>query len=134
MIQVTMKKAKINKISPHATHSSQDNNDEVIMVLTNLPDRASAERIAQTLIAEHLAACVNILAECSSVYRWQGKIETVNEVPVFIKTTRVAYPRVAATILAQHPYELPEVIAVPIGLGLPAYLEWVQQAIKPTSA
>lgn len=128
-----MKKAKINKISPHATHSSQDNNDEVIMVLTNLPDRASAERIAQTLIAEHLAACVNILAECSSVYRWQGKIETVNEVPVFIKTTRVAYPRIAATILAQHPYELPEVIAVPICLGLPAYLEWVQQALKPTS-
>ncbi|MEQ1814419.1 MAG: divalent-cation tolerance protein CutA [Candidatus Nitrotoga sp.] len=104
------------------------------MVLTNLPDRASAEGIAQMLITEHLAACVNILAECSSVYRWQGKIETANEVPVLIKTTRAAYPRVAEMILAHHPYELPEVIAVPIDLGLPVYLEWVQQALKPTSA
>lgn len=129
-----MKKAKLNKISPHATESNQENNDEVIMVLTNLPDRASAERIAQTLIAEHLAACVNIMAECSSVYRWQGKIETANEVPVFIKTTRGAYPRVAETVLAHHPYELPEVIAVTIDSGLPAYLDWVQQALKPTSA
>ncbi len=128
-----MKKTKLNKISPHATQSNQENSDEVIMVLTNLPDRASAERIAQTLIAEHLAACVNIMAECGSVYRWQGKIEAANEVPVFIKTTRGVYPRVAETILAHHPYELPEVIAVTIDLGLPAYLKWVQQALKPTS-
>lgn len=129
-----MKKVRLNEISPHVTHSSQENNDAVIMVLTNVPDRASAERIAQKLITENLAACVNILAACSSIYRWQGKIETVNEVPMFIKTTHAVYPRVVEAILAHHPYELPEVIAVTIGLGLPAYLEWVQQAIKPTSA
>lgn len=134
MIQVTMKKAKLNKISPHAIQSNQENNGEVILVLTNLPDRASAGRIAQMLITEHLAACVNILAECSSVYRWQGKIETANEVPMLIKTTRVMYPHVAETILAHHPYELPEIIAVTIDLGSPAYLKWVQQALKPTSA
>ena len=60
-----------------------------------------------------------------TVYRWQGKVETVIEVPVFIKTTRERYPALEAAIRAHHPYELPEIIAVPLVVGLPAYLEWV---------
>lgn len=99
--------------------------DEVLIVLTNLPDRDSAQRIAHSLIESHAAACVNILAECSSVYRWQGKIESASEVPLLIKTTRSAYARLEELIRSQHPYELPEIIAVSVGSGLPAYLQWV---------
>jgi periplasmic divalent cation tolerance protein len=102
-------------------------NAEVLLVLTNLPDRSSAQRVADALIDSRAAACVNILAECSSVYRWQGKVETASEIPLLIKTTRAAYPRLEATIRAHHPYELPEIVAVPVSNGLPAYLQWVVQ-------
>lgn len=101
--------------------------EEILVVLTNLPDRASAQRLAQNLIENHAAACVNILSECSSVYRWQGKVESASEVPLLIKTTRSAYSRVEELIRAQHPYELPEIIAVSVAAGLPAYLQWVVQ-------
>ena len=101
--------------------------DEIILVFTNLPDRNSAQRVAQALIENRAAACVNILAECASVYRWQGKVETANEVPLLIKTTRIAYPRLEETIRAHHPYELPEIIAVPVVAGLSGYLQWVAQ-------
>ncbi|CAG0124933.1 Divalent-cation tolerance protein CutA [Rhodocyclaceae bacterium] len=101
--------------------------EEVLLVLTNLPDRDSAQRIALVLIEDRAAACVNILAECSSIYRWKGRTETASEVPLLIKTTRAAYPRLEATIRANHPYELPEIIAVSVNAGLPGYLQWVAQ-------
>ena len=66
--------------------------DEILLVLTNLPNRESAQRVANALIESRVAACINMLAECTSVYRWQGKIETASEVPLLIKTTRAAYP------------------------------------------
>jgi periplasmic divalent cation tolerance protein len=100
---------------------------EVLIVLTNLPNQESAQRLAACLIESHAAACVNILAECESVYAWQGKIERSREVPLLIKTTRLAYPRVEALIQQQHPYELPEILAVPASAGLPAYLQWVEE-------
>ena len=96
-----------------------------LLVLTNLPDRATAEKLADTLIAQQVAACVNILAPCRSVYRWQGAVQHDEEHPVLIKTTQERYPALEAAIRAAHPYELPEIIAVPIERGLPAYLEWV---------
>jgi periplasmic divalent cation tolerance protein len=102
-------------------------NENVLLVLTNLPDRDSAQRMADALIESRTAACVNILAECSSVYRWQGKIETASEIPLLIKTTRAAYPRLEATLRAHHPYELPEIIAVSVETGFPGYLQWVAQ-------
>lgn len=104
--------------------------DEIILALTNLPDRDSAQRMAAALIENRAAACVNILAACSSVYRWQGKIETASEIPLLIKTTRSAYQRLEATIRAHHPYELPEIIAVPVDVGFPGYLLWVAQETK----
>jgi len=106
--------------------------EEIILVLTNLPDRDSAQRMAQSLIENRTAACVNILAECSSVYRWQGKIETASEVPLLIKSTRAAYPRLEASIRAHHPYELPEIIAVPVNAGFPGYLLWVAREAQAT--
>jgi periplasmic divalent cation tolerance protein len=100
---------------------------ETLLVITNLPDRVTAERIATTLVTEGVAACVNVQAECTSVYRWQGKIENANEIPLLIKTTRSAYPRLEAVLRKMHPYELPEIIALPVTAGLPEYLNWVDQ-------
>lgn len=96
-----------------------------LLVITNLPERAAAERLADALIARRLAACINILAPCRSVYRWQGAVRHEEEHPVLIKTTRAAYAELEAQIRAHHPYELPEIIAVPIERGLPAYLDWL---------
>ena len=96
-----------------------------LLVLTNLPDRAAAERLADTLIGAQLAACVNILAPCRSVYRWKGAVQHDEEHPMLIKTTRERYAVLEQAIREGHPYELPEIIAVPIERGLPAYLAWV---------
>lgn len=104
---------------------------EVLLVITNLPDTESAARLAQRLIAERAAACVNQLAPCTSTYRWQGNIETATEIPLLIKTTQAAYPRLEQLIRATHPYELPEIIAVPVSAGLPEYLAWVNQETTP---
>ena len=96
-----------------------------LLVFTNLPDRASAERLAEALIEQRLAACVNILAPCRSVYRWKEAVQHDEEHPVLIKTDAGRYAALEQAIRAGHPYELPEIIAVPIERGLPAYLEWV---------
>ncbi|MEK7792604.1 MAG: divalent-cation tolerance protein CutA [Pseudomonadota bacterium] len=98
---------------------------EPILVITNFPDKDGALALAQQLIDLRLAACVNVLGGCTSIYRWQGDIETADEIPVFIKTQRQNYHRVEQAILQLHPYELPEIIVVPIEGGLPAYLQWV---------
>jgi periplasmic divalent cation tolerance protein len=104
---------------------------EVLMVITNLPDRATAERVAEALVTKNVAACVNILAECTSVYHWEGQLNHTKEVPLLIKTTRAAYPRLEDALRELHPYELPELIAVPVTTGLPAYLDWVRQETQP---
>jgi len=104
---------------------------DVYLVVTNLPDRESAGKLAHALIEKRLAACVNVLSPCRSVYRWQGKTEDAEEFTVLIKTTRKRYPELEAAIRAKHPYELPEIIAVPLVGGLRAYLEWVDTETKP---
>ena len=104
---------------------------ETLLVLTNLPDRASAEKLAESLIGSRLAACVNILAPCRSVYRWKGAVQHDEEHPVLVKTTTERYAALEAAIRTGHPYELPEIIAVPIERGLPAYLDWVKAETKP---
>lgn len=96
-----------------------------LLVLTNLPDAGQAQALAAALVEAHLAACVNILAPCTSVYRWNGAIETATEVALLIKTTAARYAALEAAIRARHPYELPEIVAVPVTQGLPGYLDWV---------
>jgi periplasmic divalent cation tolerance protein len=96
-----------------------------LLVLTNLPDQTSAENLAHYLITRKLAACVNILAPCTSIYHWQGKTESATEIPLLIKTTEACYAALEEAIRQQHPYELPEIIHVPITGGLPAYLTWL---------
>ena len=97
----------------------------ILLVLTNLPDRAAAQRLAELLIEKRVAACVNILAPCRSVYRWKGAVQHDEEHPMLIKTTAEGYAALEAAIRAGHPYELPEIIAVPVERGLPAYLDWI---------
>ncbi len=99
--------------------------NEVLLVLTNLPDRETAMKLAGALVDERVAACVNVLGGCTSVYRWEGKVEHAGETPVLIKTVASRYAALETAIRRLHPYELPEIVAVPITRGLPAYLQWV---------
>ena len=105
--------------------------NNTLLVITNLPDVASAEKLARQLVDARAAACVNQLAPCISTYRWLGNIETVTEVPLLIKTTQAAYPHLEKLIAAAHPYELPEIIAVCVTAGLPAYLDWIAAETTP---
>jgi len=102
-----------------------------LLVLTNLPDRAAAEGLAAQLVQQRVAACVNILAPCRSVYRWQGEVQHEEEHPMLIKTTLEQYPALEQAIRAGHPYELPEIVAVPIERGLPEYLRWIAEETAP---
>jgi periplasmic divalent cation tolerance protein len=101
-----------------------------LLVFTNLPDRAAAERLADRLVDEKLAACVNILAPCRSVYRWKGAVQHDEEHPMLIKTTSERYAALERALREAHPYELPEVIAVPVERGLAPYLDWVAAETK----
>lgn len=104
---------------------------EVLLLLTNLPDEGSAAVLAAHLVEHRLAACVNQLAPVRSVYRWQGQVEQAVEIPLLIKTTRAGYAAVEAAVCALHPYDVPELIAVPVEIGLAAYLDWVVQESTP---
>ena len=98
---------------------------DTLLVITNCPDEEVANRIALALVEEQLAACVNLLPRVQSVYRWQGAIESASEVPLLIKTTAGRYTELEAAIRELHPYDVPEIIALPIAQGLPAYLDWL---------
>jgi len=104
---------------------------DTLLVFTTLPDASSARALAETLVAERLAACVNVLAPCESIYRWRGKVERAAETPLLIKTTRERYAALEAAVRAAHPYELPELIAVPVACGLAGYLDWVAASATP---
>jgi periplasmic divalent cation tolerance protein len=102
-----------------------DDESTTLVVFTNLPERESALRLAADLVERRLAACVNVLPGCTSVYRWRGRIEQAEEVPVLIKARSGRYAELEAAIRSAHPYELPEILAVPVARGLPEYVEWV---------
>lgn len=101
------------------------NQNTAILVLTNMPDATSARQLAESLVTQKLAACVNILSPCQSIYTWQGKIEHADEVPMLIKTSQTQYHALEAAIIKVHPYELPEIISINVDSGLPQYLQWV---------
>ena len=103
---------------------------EILLVLTNMPDQTSAALLAESLVTQNLAACVNILAPCQSIYTWQGKLEHTAEVPMLIKTSQTRYNALEAAILKAHPYELPEIITINVDGGLPQYLQWVNTQLS----
>lgn len=103
---------------------------DLLLVLTTAP-QDEAERLARTLVDERLAACVNIHAPMTSVYRWKGAVETDAEQQLVIKTTRDRLEAVVSTLLALHSYELPELLVVPVATGSEAYIEWVKRETSP---
>lgn len=104
--------------------------NEILLVLTNVPDEATGDTIGRRLVEDRMAACVNLLPATRSIYRWQGAVEEATEVTLLVKTTPQRYADVEAAIRALHPYDLPEVIAVPVTAGLPGYLAWVATETK----
>lgn len=108
-------------------------NADFLLVFTTCPDAGCAERIAGALLERRLAACVSIGAPVVSHYRWKGERESATEVPVTIKTAAARYAELEQTLRGLHPYELPEILAVPVVNGLPGYLNWVEQCTETAS-
>jgi len=104
---------------------------EELLVFTTVPDEETAEKISQHLVEKRLAACVTRTAVCKSVYWWQGKITKDNEHILFIKTQAERYPELEKTLVAIHPYEVPEVIAVSLIRGFGKYLDWLNTETSP---
>jgi periplasmic divalent cation tolerance protein len=101
-----------------------------LLVISNFPDDAAARHAARALVEAGLAACVNILAPCHSVYRWEGKLEEASEVPLLIKTHAARYPELETAIKALHSYTVPEIIAIPITGGSTDYLDWISRETR----
>lgn len=102
----------------------------VLLVMTNVPDEATAQAVARLVVERQLAACVNILPAVRSVYRWQGKVEEATEVTMLIKSTQWRYAELESTIRKAHPYSVPEIIAMPVTAGLPDYVNWIVSETK----
>jgi len=121
----------VSLISPRAQRSGilLPMSGEPQIVLCTLPDRDTAEQIAANLVTAQLAACVNIVSGITSVYRWKNRIEKDAEHLLIIKTHSAVFDTLQDSIRKLHPYELPEVIAVPITDGLPEYLDWISTAL-----
>jgi len=101
--------------------------DEVLLIMSTFPDAQTAQRVARQIVEERLAACANILPPINSIYRWQGKVEESAESLVLIKTTVDRFAAIQTRLCGLHPYEVPEIIALPIDRGLPDYLRWVAE-------
>jgi len=101
-----------------------------LQVFTTTGKREDAEKIAQTLVRRKLAACVQIIAKISSTYRWKGKVKMAQEWLCLIKSKSSLYEELERTIKEIHPYEIPEIVAVPIMAGSREYLEWLDQGLQ----
>ncbi|MGB1108763.1 MAG: divalent-cation tolerance protein CutA [Gammaproteobacteria bacterium] len=104
--------------------------DSIVLVYCTCPDEATAKRLARLVVEEKLAACVNVITQLTSVYEWEGDIQEDSEVLLLAKTREGAYPALEMLLLESHPYELPEIIAVPVTSGLPGYIDWVVRSTK----
>ena len=104
---------------------------DALVVLVSIPVDGSADTLAARLVTEGLAACVHRLPAGRSTYRWQGAVESADEALLVIKTTRAAWPALEAAIVAGHPYDVPEILALPVAAGLPAYLDWLVASVNP---
>lgn len=104
---------------------------EFFLVLTTVPDAETAERISKILVEDRLAACVSRSSLCLSSFRWMGKIEVEKEHILFIKTSRSRYPELEKKLTSVHPYDVPEIFAVPIKAGHKNYLDWVRKEVDP---
>jgi len=101
-----------------------------LITLCTCPNQTVAEELATPLVEQGIAACINIIPKVTSIYKWQGKLEKDDEVLMLIKTDQSRYQDLEQALLSLHPYELPEIIAVPVEQGLTGYLNWVTQCTK----
>jgi periplasmic divalent cation tolerance protein len=108
--------------------------DAVLVCLCACPDLATARMLGRTLVDERLAACVQVLPGVESIYRWDGAVETAAETLLILKTTRTRLDALQARLVALHPYEVPELVALPAVAGLPAYLHWVAESTRVDDA
>ena len=100
------------------------------LVFTTLPDAETAGRLAREMVEARLAACVNVMSPCRSIYRWQEAVEEDGEIPLIIKTTHQQYPALETFLRANHPYQVPEIVAIDVNDGLPDYLRWAAAATQ----
>ena len=100
-------------------------NDHVVLVLSTFPSADKAAEIARILVDERLAACVNLVPAVQSIYRWDGAIQIESEALALIKTTEAGYSSLAARLVELHPYDVPEIVVVPLAGGHAPYLAWV---------
>jgi len=101
--------------------------DAILLALSTFPDAEIARRISNQLVSERLAACANILPSVESIYRWRGKIESANETLVFFKVSGDRQSAFQDRLRSVHPYDVPEIIFLPVASGLPEYLQWVKE-------
>lgn len=104
--------------------------DEVLVCFCACPDLDGARALGRTLVGERLAACVQVLPGVESIYRWNGAVEHAGETLLILKTTRARHDALQARLAALHPYEVPELVALPAVAGLPAYLHWVADSTR----
>lgn len=100
------------------------------LVICTCPDEETAINIAENIVAQRLAACVNVLPAVYSIYHWQDNVESAKENIIIIKTLHEKYSSLEKVITSLHPYEVPEIIAIKINSGLPEYLNWIKSSIK----
>jgi periplasmic divalent cation tolerance protein len=103
---------------------------DALVVLTTVEKREDGERLARLLVERELAACVQVLPQMVSIYRWQGNIERSDESLLLIKTTRAAYHTLESAIKENHPYQTPEIVALPIEIGSSDYLNWLSESVR----
>lgn len=101
-----------------------------VVVLVTVPSKAVAEEVAHTLLGQKLAACVNIPPSVTSLYMWEGKLCSDEEVLLVIKSTAAAFNELAAAVRAVHPYDVPEIIALPVVAGSQDYLDWIDEVVE----
>ncbi len=104
---------------------------DFIQVVTTIERRADADQIAQALVESELAACVQIVGPITSIYRWKGKVETAQEWQCWAKTRADVYTEVEQKIRQLHPYEVPEILALPVLTGSASYLQWLEAETRP---
>ncbi len=106
-----------------------DSANDCLLVFTTFPNLETAREIATALVENQSAACVNLLSPATSIYRWKGKVEEEGEIPALLKTTREGFAKLEVELRERHPYDVPEIVAVPIEAGSSAYLDWVRENV-----
>jgi len=107
-----------------------ENSSPARILMTTFPDLEQAKQVAKTIVTNKLAACINILPKMTSIYQWQGNLEEGEELMLVIKTEVDCIDKLQKTILEMHPYELPEIVVVPIVGGHTPYLDWIGESVR----